>query len=321
MNNIGNILNERILVLDGAMGTMIESYRPNEALFRGEPLAKHDTNLLGCYDILSITAPQIIEQVHRQYLDAGADIITTNTFNAISLASYNLQDMAGEINRTAATLACRIANDYTKSDPNKPRFVAGSVGPTCLNCSTTPSHTATLYRAYLEQITALIAGGVDILLFETICDLNNIIVALQAAEYAMKRTGCNLPIMLSITTTTSDTMLSGHSIDNFLSSISHLHPLSVGINCSIGASPILPLLRSWSSTLPYYISAHPSAGLPNKDGFYDTTAQEIAADIQPYITEGLVNIVGGCCGTTPELTALLCQSVKGITPRIPRTKQ
>ena len=323
MSDIEHILNERILVLDGAMGTMIESYKPNEAHFRGERFAKHDTNLHGCYDILNITAPHIIEQTHRQYLDAGADIITTNTFNsnAISLAAYNLEEIACEINRTAAILACRIADYYTQSTPDKPRFVAGSVGPTTISCSTVASNTETLLKAYSEQITALIAGGVDILLVETICDLNNALIALQAAESAMKQAGRYVPIMLSITTSTDGRMLSGHSLDNFLSSVCHTSLLSVGINCSLSASHILPHLRDWSNKTPCYISAHPSAGLPNEVGVYNTTAHEMVTAMQPYITERLVNIIGGCCGTTPELTARLCQTVKGVTPRIPTRKQ
>lgn len=317
MSDINHILNERILVLDGAMGTMIQQYSPNEATFRGERFAQHDTNLHDCYDVLSITAPEMIEQIHCQYLNAGADIITTNTFNAnaISLAHYNLQDKASEINCAAATLACRVANYYTKVTPNKPRFVAGSVGPTSINCTVTPSHTERLLEAYIEQMTALITGGVDIVLIETICDLNNALVALQAASYAIKHTGRRIPIMLSITTTTNGTMLSGHSLEKFLSSISHYAPLSVGINCSHGVLSILPHLRSLNMTAPYYISAHPNAGLPNENGVYDITAHDMVATMKPYISERLVNIIGGCCGTTPQLTTLLCQAVKGITPR------
>ena len=323
MSDIEHILNERILVLDGAMGTMIESYKPNEAHFRGERFAKHDTNLHSCYDILNITAPHIIEQIHRQYLDAGADIITTNTFNsnAISLAAYNLKEIAGEINQTATILACRIADYYTQSTPDKPRFVAGSVGPTTISCSTVASNTETLLKAYTEQITALIAGGVDILLIETICDLKQVQAALQASEHAMTQAHRTLPIMLSITTTPNGTMLSGDTLDTFVTSVCHAPILSVGINCSYGATTLLPQLRTLSRIAPCYTSTHPSAGIPDTTGRYHTTAIDMAKTMQTFIDEGLVNIVGGCCGTTPQLTALLCQTVKGVTPRIPTRKQ
>ena len=317
MSDIEHILNERILVLDGAMGTMIQRFSLSEATFHGHRFARHDSSMHDCYEVLNITAPGMIEQIHCQYLDAGADIITTNTFNAnaLSLAAYNLQEQVCEINLSAATLARQLADKYTALNLNKPRFVAGSVGPTSINCTVMPSYTERLLKAYIDQMTALIAGGVDTLFVETICDLNNAQVALHAAEYAMKRTQRTIPIMLSITTTPEGTMLSGHTLDAFVAAVSQAPILSIGINCSYGAATLLPQLRTLSHIAPYYISTHPNAGIPNQAGRYPLTAAYMAKVMQSFINEGLVNIIGGCCGTTPELTTLLCQAVREITPR------
>ena len=321
MSDIDHILNERILVLDGAMGTMIQRYALDEAVFRGKHFAYHNTPLLGCYDVLNITAQHIISDIHCAYLDAGADIITTNTFNAnaLSLAQYNLQEYVTEINLSAATLARKVADRYTTLTPDKQRWVAGSVGPTTLNCSTSGGHADKtfdlLVDTYAKQMEALITGGVDVLLVETICDQKNAQAAIQAAERAMTQAHRTLPIMLSITTTHSGTMLSGHTLDTFIASVCQAPILSVGINCSYGATTLLPHLRTLSRLAPCYISIHPNAGLPDNAGAYHTTASDIAEMMQSIIDEGVVNIVGGCCGTTPQLTALLCQATKGATPR------
>ena len=327
MNSIGNILNERIMLLDGAMGTMIQRLALDEATFRGNIFTQHDYLLQGCYDVLNLTAPHIVEKIHSQYLDAGADIIKTNTFNAnaVSLGEYHLHEYVTEINHAAVSIARRVANQYTTLTPNRPRLVAGTVGPTCKSCSVASSYNIELYNllveSYTEQITALIAAGVDILLIETICDLHNALAALQAAEQAMAHTGCNLPIMLSITTTEGGTLLSGHSLDEFVAALSNAPILSVGINCSYGAKAILPPLRTLSRTAPYYISAHPNAGLPDEIGKYKQQATDMVEIMKAYIEEGLVNIVGGCCGTTPELTALLSHAIEEASPRIIPNKQ
>ena len=330
MNNIGHILKQRILVLDGAMGSMIERYAPDETTFQGEYYVQQKTSLKGYCDVLCITAPHIVSQIHKEYLDAGADIITTNTFNAnaVSLADYNLQDSVAKINYEAARLACRHANHYTALTPDKPRYVAGSVGPTSLNCTiNNPSNAGEynqmvynkLVTAYTTQMIALIDGGVDMLFVETICDLHNAQAAIQAAECAMKSTGRTLPIMLSITTTPSGTLLSGHTLDTFIASLQGKNIFSVGINCAYGAEAILPHLRTLSRIAPGYISAHPNAGLPDKYNTYTTTADDMATLMLPYIEEQLVNIVGGCCGTTPQLTALLCKAVKNKAPHTPHS--
>ena len=321
MSDIGNILGKRILVLDGAMGTMIQRYAPDEATFRGAYFARHNTQLLGCYDILNITAPHIINEIHCAYLDAGADIITTNTFNAnaLSLAPYNLQEHVSEINISAATLARQLADKNTTHNPDKQRWVAGSVGPTALNCSTSEADAdktfALLADTYTTQMEALIAGGVDLLLVETICNLTTAQAALYAVDCAMKRTQRTIPIMLSITTTPEGTMLSGHTLDAFVTAVSRASILSVGINCSYGAATLLPQLRTLSRIAPCYISVHPGAGIPDSSGVYHTTDANTADSMKSFIDEGLVNIVGGCCGTTPQLTALLCQATQGATPR------
>ena len=321
MNNIGNILDKRILLLDGAMGTMIQNYAPDETTFRGARFANHDINLLGCYDVLNITAQDIVKDIHSAYLDAGADIITTNTFNAnaISLARYNLQEYTTEINLSAASLARDIADNYTALNPDKPRFVAGSVGPIFIGSTqsvSTDEDYAQLKDAYTQQITALIIGGVDVLLIETICEPYIAHTAIHAAEKVMKQTHCTIPIMLSVTTTPSGTMVSRETLANFIKSISHANILSVGINCSYGAMEILPHLRTLAQIAPHYISVHPNAGIPDKTGAYPHTTEEMFHIMQTFIQEELVNIIGGCCGTTPQLTALLSHAVEGATPHL-----
>lgn len=327
-DTIKRLLQQRILILDGAMGTMIQRYATDESDFRGNRFQQHDINLKGCNDILCITAPHIITRIHNEYLTAGADIIETNTFNAnaISLADYDLQQYVTEINLQAATLARQAADEFNRLTPDKPRFVAGSVGPTNKMCSMSPhvDNPAfrditfdTLVAAYTEQITALIQGGIDLLLIETIFDTLNAKAAIYAAEAAMQATDCTLPIMLSITLTESGRLLSGQTIEAFLTSVAHAPLLSVGLNCSFGAADMLHHLQLLARQAPYFISAYPNAGLPNIAGGYDETLQQMIATMQPYFTQQLVNIVGGCCGTTPQYTALLAECATQYTPHSP----
>lgn len=326
-----NILKERILVLDGAMGTMVQRYGLGEADFRGERFAGHRVMLKGNNDILVLTRPDIIREIHSKYLVSGADIIETSTFNAnrISQAEYGCEDLCYEINRRAAELARKIADEYSTAE--KPRFVAGSVGPTSRTCSMSPDVENPAFRnvtfdelveAYKEQMIALIEGGVDILLCETIFDTLNAKAALYASDEAFSATGRELPIMLSFTIAdTQGRILSGQTIEAFLASVAGRKLLSVGLNCSFGAREMKPFLKRLAEISPFYVSVYPNAGLPNELGEYDQTPAEMADIIREYISEGLVNIVGGCCGTTDEYIALFPDLVKGVAPRVPVAKQ
>ena len=310
---IEELAHERILILDGAMGTMIQQYGLTEADFRGERFSDIPGQLKGNNDLLCLTRPDIIEDIHRKYLTAGADIIETNTFNAnrISQTDYHTQDAVRDINREAARLARRLADEFSTSD--KPRFVAGSVGPTNKTCSMSPDvnnpalRTLTfdeLAEAYLEQMSALLEEDVDALLVETIFDTLNAKAAIYAAGEAMERAGKRVPLMLSVTVSdTGGRTLSGQTLDAFLASVSHADIFSVGLNCSFGARQLKPFLEQLAARAPYYISAYPNAGLPNSLGQYDQTPEEMAQEIGEYIREGLVNIVGGCCGTTDAYIA------------------
>lgn len=326
MTTLQQLLDQRILVLDGAMGTMIQRYGLGEKEFRGERFALADVELKGNNDLLCLTAPHIIDEIHRAYLEAGADIIETNTFNAnaISMADYRLEGYVGEINLAAARIARKAADDYTT--PQRPRFVAGSVGPTNKSCSMSPDvenpalrslHFDTLAEAYREQMSALIEGGVDLLLIETIFDTLNAKAALWGARQAMKSTGREVPVILSVTVTESGRTLSGQTLEAFLTSVSHAPLLAVGLNCSFGARDMKPWLQRLAAIAPCYVSAYPNAGLPNQLGEYDETPQSMAVQIKEFIDEGLVNIVGGCCGTTPEHIAAYRSLVAGATPRRP----
>lgn len=329
---IKNILQERILILDGAMGTMIQRYKLTEEDYRGTRFKNFGTLLKGNNDLLSITQPQIIETIHRQYLDAGADIIETNTFNAttISMQDYNMEHVAQEINLQATRLAKSIADEYTARNPHKPRYVAGSIGPTNKTASMSPRVEDPIFRAitfddlriaYQEQITALVEGGADLLLIETIFDTLNAKAALFAAEEVFSQTGITLPIMLSATVSDkAGRTLSGQTIGAFVASTAHANILSVGLNCSFGASDMKPFLKELAQTAPYYISAYPNAGLPNQFGEYDETPETMAEQIKEYVDEELVNIIGGCCGTTPEHIAqyqALIQNKKPHRPTAP----
>ena len=322
-------LQHRILVLDGAMGTMIQRLGLTEADYRGTRFATWHTPLRGNNDLLSLTRPDAIADIHRQYLEAGADIIETNTFNAqrISQADYGLADMVEEMNLASARLARTLADEYTARDPRKPRFVAGSVGPTGKSASLSPSvddpaaRTVTfgeLASAYRQQMAALIRGGVDALLMETVFDTLNLKAALFAARQAMADAGRRVHLMVSATVAdSSGRLLAGQTIPAFLASIAHAPLLSVGLNCSFGAEQLKPFLSEMAACAPCYVSAHPNAGLPNQFGQYDETPDTMATHVQPYIDEGLVNIIGGCCGTTPAHIARLASLVQDARPRIP----
>lgn len=305
-----NLLEEKILILDGAMGTMIQSYALTEEDYRGERFRYIPTLQKGNNDLLTLTCPQIIEDIHRRYLESGADIIETNTFNSqrISMSDYQCEDICRELNYEAAKLARKWADKYTAITPNKPRFVAGSIGPTNKTCSMSPDVSNPAYRslhfdelvdAYTEQIEGLIEGGVDVLLIETIFDTLNAKSALYAAKKAMHNLQKQLPIMLSVTVADkSGRTLSGQTLSAFLSSIAHHDILSIGLNCSFGAADMKPFLRELATISPFYISAYPNAGLPDNLGKYVQTPQKMAEEVKGFIEERLVNIIGGCCGTT-----------------------
>lgn len=325
-----NLLKERILVLDGAMGTMVQRYALNEEDFRGQRFASHPVMLKGNNDILVLTRPDVIQEIHTKYLKAGADIIETSTFNAnrISQAEYGCEELCYEINRKAAEMARKVADEY--STPEKPRFVAGSVGPTSRTCSMSPDVENPAYRnitfdelveAYKEQMIALIEGGVDVLLCETIFDTLNAKAALYASNEAIATTGREVPVMLSFTIAdTQGRILSGQTIEAFLASVAGRKLLSVGLNCSFGAREMKPFLKRLSEIAPFYVSVYPNAGLPNALGEYDQTPAEMAAIVREYVNEGFVNIIGGCCGTTDEYIALFPSLVKDAAPRVPAAK-
>ena len=325
------VINNRILVLDGAMGTMIQRYALAEADFRGTLLAEHPQQLKGNNDLLVLTRPDVIRDIHSRYLCAGADIIETCTFNAnaISQGEYGCAHLCADINRAAAKLAREVADSY--STPDKPRYVAGSVGPTGRTCSMSPDvenpalRNVTfdmLVEAYKEQMVALIEGGVDALLCETIFDTLNAKAALCAAEEAMAAVGRKVPVMLSFTIAdTQGRILSGQTLEAVLASIAGHDVLSVGLNCSFGARDMKPFLKRLSDMAPYYVSVYPNAGLPNELGEYDQSPAEMASIIKEYVQEGLVNVVGGCCGTTDEFIAQYPSLVDGVEPRRPKSER
>ena len=335
MATLKQIINERVLILDGAMGTMIQRYNLSEQDFRGERFAGIPGQMKGNNDLLCLTRPDVIKDIHRKYLEAGADIIETNTFNAqrISMADYHMQDLCREINLAAARLARELADEYTAKTPRKPRFVAGSVGPTNKTWSMSPDVNNPALRAltydelataYQEQMEALLEGGVDALLIETIFDSLNAKAAIYAAETAMKKTGREVPLMLSVTVSDiAGRTLSGQTLDAFLASVQYAPIFSIGLNCSFGAKQLKPFLEGLAARAPYYISAYPNAGLPNSLGQYDQTPEEMASEVKEYIDEGLVNIIGGCCGTTEEYIAkyqeLIVSGSAWVPPHIPAT--
>ena len=332
MSTLQELVRERILVLDGALGTMIQKYNLSEEDFRGARFVEKPGQMKGNNDLLCLTAPHVIQDIHRKYLEVGADIIETNTFNAqrISMADYHVEECCREINLAAAKLARELADEYTRKNPNKPRFVAGSVGPTNKTCSMSPDVNNPAFRAltfddladaYQEQMEALLEGGVDAILIETIFDSLNAKAAVFAACEAMKKMEREVPLMLSITVSdTGGRTLSGQTLDAFLASVQHAPIFSIGLNCSFGAKQLKPFLQQLAVRAPYYISAYPNAGLPNSMGEYDQTPEDMAREVKEYIEEGLVNIIGGCCGTTEAYIAKYMPLVDGAKPHTPVAK-
>ena len=323
MTAIEKQLQDHILVLDGAMGTMIQRYPLEEADFRGERFTSHVSSLKGNNDLLNITRPDIIFEIHKEYLAAGADIIETNTFSGttIAQADYHLEDAVYDINFQGAKLARDAADLFT----DKPRFVAGSIGPTNRTASISPDVNNPGYRAvsfdelktaYKEQIEALMDGGVDVLLIETVFDTLNAKAALFAANEVFENRKITLPIMISGTITDrSGRTLSGQTPEAFLISLQHVKLLSIGLNCALGSELMEPYLAVLSDKSPFAVSAHPNAGLPNAFGQYDETAEIMGLKVESFFKKGLVNIIGGCCGTTPEHIAKIAQIAKHYSPR------
>ena len=309
------------------MGTMLQAYKFEEEDFRGKQFANHTIPLAGNNDLLSITQPKAIYDVHAEYLEAGADIIETNTFSgtSIAMADYALEDYVTELNVASAKIARQAADDFTAKNPNKPRFVAGSVGPTNKTASMSPDVNDPGYRAvlfnelkdaYSEQALALIEGGVDILMVETVFDTLNAKAALFAIDEIKENQQLDIPVMVSGTITdASGRTLSGQTVEAFLISISHIDLLSVGFNCALGADQLKPYVQRLGQQAQCYVSAHPNAGLPNAFGEYDQTPQQMCDLIESYMIDGLVNIIGGCCGSTPAHIQLLAQAATTHTPR------
>jgi len=324
--NINNIIKEKILVLDGAMGTMIQRYKLKEEDYRGQQFFSHSSNLKGCNDLLCLTQPSIIRQIHEEYLAAGADIIETNTFNAqtISLSDYGLEKYAYQINLEAAKIARLAADEYFKRDERTYRFVAGSIGPTNRTASMSPDVNNPAFRAatfddfvnaYTEQVEGLMDGNVDLLLVETIFDTLNAKAALYAISKVFEKKGRSVPVMVSVTITdASGRTLSGQTLEAFLISVSHFPIFSIGLNCAMGAAQMKPFIEMLAARAPYFISLYPNAGLPNQLGGYDESAKEMVAITEKYLKDGLINIIGGCCGTTPEHIALLAEKAKIYKP-------
>ena len=320
-------IKDRILILDGAMGTMIQGYNLTEKDFRGNLELLQMLNYQGNNDMLNLSRPDIIEDIHRRYLEVGADIISTNTFSAqrVSQADYHMESFSRDIAYAGAKLARKCADEYSTAD--KPRYVAGSIGPTNKTCSMSPDVSDpakrdltydTLFDAYSEQVSAMIEGGIDAVLIETIFDTLNAKVAIDASLSEMKKAGVDLPIMLSVTITDlSGRTLSGQTLDAFLASVSSYPIFSVGLNCSFGAEQMRPYLKELAAKAPYYISIHPNAGLPNSMGQYDETPEIMVPQMASFVDEGLVNIIGGCCGTTEEFIAGYVKVVEGKKPHIP----
>ncbi|MBT9189822.1 MULTISPECIES: homocysteine S-methyltransferase family protein [Zobellia] len=327
MKNIQEILKERILVLDGAMGTMLQRYKFTEEDFRGERFKDWKTPVQGNNDLLSLTQPEAIAEVHRKYFAAGADIVETNTFSSttIAMADYDMEELVYDLNFESARIAKQVADEFTAKEPNKPRFVVGSLGPTNKTASMSPDVNDPGYRAvsfdelriaYKQQVEALLDGGVDMLMVETIFDTLNAKAALFAIEEVKEERNIEVPIMVSGTITdASGRTLSGQTAEAFLISVSHIPILSVGFNCALGADQLVPHLEVLSNKTEHAVSAHPNAGLPNAFGEYDETPEQMAAQIKEYVEKGLVNIVGGCCGTTPEHIAAIAELVRKYDPR------
>ena len=327
MKSLINALNNKILVLDGAMGTMIQKYNLNEKDYRGERFKNFKNPLKGNNDLLSITQSKIISEIHKKYLDAGADIIQTNTFSStsVSMADYKMENLVYELNFESAKIAKKLTQEYTRKNKNKPRFVAGSIGPTNKTASISPDVNDPGFRAitfdelvssYSEQIKGLIEGGVDILLVETIFDTLNAKAALFAIDTYLNKNNLEIPIMVSGTITDqSGRTLSGQTVKAFLYSLSHMPILSIGFNCALGAKQLIPYIKTLSKNAPFFISAYPNAGLPNVFGEYDQTPSEMSSQIKNYLDDNLVNIIGGCCGTDEKFIKEIYELTKSYSPR------
>lgn len=323
---LSEIIKERILVLDGAMGTMIQEYNLEEPDFRDHSLKDHPKPLQGNNDLLSITRPEIIAEIHSKYFEAGADIIETNTFSSTSIAQadYDLGHLAYELNLQSAKIARKVANEWTSRNSGKPRFVAGSIGPTNRTTSISPDVNNPGFRAvtfdelkdsYKEQVSGLIDGGCDVLMVETVFDTLNAKAALFAIYEVFELKGIELPVMVSGTITdASGRTLSGQTTEAFLISVSHFPLLSIGLNCALGAHQLKPYVEILAKNSKFAISAHPNAGLPNEFGEYDETPEKLALQIKEYLEEGLVNIIGGCCGTTPAHIKAISDLAQNYTP-------
>ena len=320
-------LEKRILILDGAMGTMIQRYDLNEDDFRGELFKDSEIDLKGNNDLLSLTRPQIIQEIHEKYLEVGADIIETNTFSGTSIAQadYGLERIVYELNKVSAEIARKAADKYNSITPDKPRFVAGSIGPTNRTASLSPDVNRPGFRAisfdelteaYSEQVRGLIDGGADVILIETVFDTLNAKAALFATLEVFEEKETEIPIMVSGTITdASGRTLSGQTVDAFLISLSHVPLLSIGLNCALGAKQLRPYVETLSEHSKAFISAYPNAGLPNEFGEYDQGPQAMAKEVESYVNDRLVNILGGCCGTTPEHIKAMAELVKDVEPR------
>ena len=327
MSNLKSILKDRILILDGAMGTMLQNYAFQEEDFRGKRFADYPVSLQGNNDLLSLTQPQAIKEIHSKYFEAGADIVETNTFSStsIAMADYQMENLVYELNYESAKLAKEVSDSFTAKEPQKPRFVAGSIGPTNKTASLSPDVNDPGFRAitfdqlveaYSEQTEALLDGGVDILLVETIFDTLNAKAALYAIEAVKESRKLDVPVMVSGTITdASGRTLSGQTAEAFLISLSHVDLLSVGFNCALGADQLMPYVERLSRNTDAYISVHPNAGLPNAFGAYDQTPETMKEMIRPYLEKNLVNIIGGCCGTGPEHIRQIAELTSTFSPR------
>ena len=315
------------MVLDGAMGTMIQRHVLEEADFRGERFKNHAYPLKGNNDLLSITRPDIISEIHRLYFEVGADIAETNTFSSttVAQADYHLEEFVYEMNYQSAKIAKAVAEEFTRNEPTKPRFVAGAMGPTNKTLSLSPHVNDPGYRAitfdqlkeaYVQQARGLLDGGADLLLVETVFDTLNAKAALFAIQDLFDEIGRTVPIMVSGTITdASGRTLSGQTTEAFLVSVSHAPLLSIGLNCALGAKQLRPYLQVLNEQAPYFVSAYPNAGLPNEFGQYDQGPEEMGEQIEEFLQEGLVNIIGGCCGTTPEHIKVIATLAAKFKPR------
>lgn len=327
VNKIQEVLKDRILVLDGAMGTMIQRHILEEEDFRGERFKDHTHPLKGNNDLLSLTRPDIIKEIHSLYYEAGADIAETNTFSSttIAQADYALEDAVYDLNYQSAKIAREVADEFTAREPHKPRFVAGSMGPTNRTASLSPDVNDPGYRAvtfddlvkaYKQQAEALLDGGADLLLVETVFDTLNAKAAVFAIAEVFEERGKEWPVMVSGTITdASGRTLSGQTTEAFLVSLSHIPLLSIGLNCALGAEQLRPYLQTLSKKAPFHVSAHPNAGLPNEFGEYDQSPEEMASLIDGFLADGFLNIVGGCCGTTPDHIRLIAEVAAKHRPR------